>query len=72
MKGEFIMTCIDFITGFKMEQEILSEIEQKLNRKLTDTEIEIARLAAKKGIFKGKNFENGNMFIEQFNKRNCW
>ncbi len=61
---------MDFITGHKIEKEILLEIEEKLKRQLTEEEINIALLAARKGIFKGKKFENGESFMEEFNKRN--
>lgn len=48
---------IDLLTGFKLETQVLKEVEEKLKRKLSEEERSIARLAARRGIFKGIQFK---------------
>lgn len=48
---------MDIFTGNKIIQDVLVEIEQKIERKLTDEEKYIAEIATQKGIFRGMEFE---------------
>lgn len=49
---------MDIFTGTKLQQIILEQVEEKLDRKLSESELEVFYATARLGLLKGEKFSN--------------
>jgi hypothetical protein len=47
---------MDIFAGTKLQEQILKQVEEKLGRKLTDSELEVFYITARLGLLKGEKF----------------